>query len=51
MQNYMMNSKQLTCMDPQHFEQIPLDQIDIAATVKANRANGLDFVVPGAVRD
>ena len=49
--NYMMSTKELTDLDPQHFERIPLDQIDIAATAKANRANGVDFVVPGAVRD
>ena len=46
--NYMMNSKTLTNMDPQHYEQIPLDQIDIAATQQANRARGLDFQVPVA---
>lgn len=47
MQNYMMNSKALTDLDPQHYEQIPLDQIDVAATEQANRARGVDFQVPG----
>jgi hypothetical protein len=48
MQNYIMNTKALTDLDPQHYEQIPLDQIDIAATEQANRARGVDFQVPGA---
>lgn len=51
MQNYMMNSKSLTDLDHQHYEQIPLDQIDIAATEHANRAIGLDFQVPGPSRE
>ncbi len=48
MQNYIMNAKALTDLDPQHYERIPLDQIDIAATELANRARGVDFQVPGA---
>lgn len=44
--NYMMNAKALIDLDQQHYEQIPLDQIDIAATKQANRARGLDFQVP-----
>ena len=51
MRNYVMNSKELTDMDPQHFQRIPLDQIDIAATVQINQAHGVDFEVPNAVRD
>ena len=47
-QNYLMNSKTLTDLDRQHYEQIPLDQIDIAATEKTNRAHGLEFQVPTA---
>lgn len=50
MQNYMMNSRALTDLDQQHYEQIPLDQIDIAATEQANRTRGLDFQVPAASR-
>lgn len=49
--NYMLTSKALTDLDAGHYEQIPLDQIDIAATERANRANGLQFHVPGASRD
>jgi hypothetical protein len=50
MQNYMVNSQALTDLDQQHYEQIPLDQIDIAATEQANRTRGLDFEVPPASR-
>jgi hypothetical protein len=50
MQNYMVNAKALTDLDQQHYEQIPLDQIDIAATEQTNRARGLDFQVPPASR-
>lgn len=51
MQNFMLTSKALTDLDADHYEQIPLDQIDMAATVSANRASGLDFRVPGASQD
>lgn len=51
MRNYMMNSRTLTDMDPQHYQRIPLDQIDIAATTEVNRAKGLDFSVPGATSE
>ena len=51
MQNYMVTSKALTDLDPNHYQQIPLDQIDIAATMRANRANGLEFQIPGASQD
>jgi len=50
-QNYMMTAKVLTDLDSQHYEQIPLDQIDLAATQQVNRAAGLDFQVPSALRD
>lgn len=46
MQNYMMSSSALTDLDRQHYQQIPLDQIDIAATEQANRAHGVLFQVP-----
>lgn len=49
--NYMMDAKVLTDMDPQHFERIPLDEIDLAATEQLNHSHGVDFTVPGAVRD
>jgi hypothetical protein len=46
MQNYMLNSKTLTNLDRQHYEQIPLNQIDVAATQQANRVRGLEFRIP-----
>lgn len=49
--NYMMTSKMLTDLDPQHYEQIPLEQIDVAATQQANRAAGVNFQIPSASRD
>ncbi|MGB8030630.1 MAG: hypothetical protein WCF30_13335 [Terracidiphilus sp.] len=49
--NYLMTAKVLTDLDSQHYEQIPLDQIDLAATVRINTAAGVDFQVPGASRD
>jgi hypothetical protein len=48
MQNYMLTAKTLTDLDADHYEQIPLDQIDVAATAHANRSSGLEFQVPGA---
>lgn len=48
MQNYMMTTKVLTDLDSQHYEQIPLDEIDVAATQRANSAAGVGFQVPGA---
>lgn len=49
--NYMMTSKVLTDLDPQHYEQIPLAEIDVAATQRANRAAGMNFQIPSAARD
>jgi hypothetical protein len=50
MQNFMVNSRALTDLDQQHYEQIPLDQIDLVATEQANRVRGLDFQVPAGSR-
>ena len=50
MKNYMVNSRALTDLDQEHYEQIPLDQIDVAATEQANRARRLDFKVPAGSR-
>lgn len=47
--NYMMDSKTLTVMDAQHYERIPLDQIDVAATIQTNRLRGINFTVPAGV--
>jgi hypothetical protein len=46
MQNYMVNSTDLTDLDGDHFEKIPLGQIDIAATQRVNRSSGIDFQIP-----
>lgn len=51
MQNYMMNSKTLTDLDRQHYEQIPLDQIDMAETEQTNRSRGVDFQAPAGSRE
>ena len=50
LRNYMMNTKELTDLDPQHFERIPLDEIDLAATARINRTRGVDFEVPSGTR-
>jgi len=49
--NYMLTATVLTDLDRQHYEQIPLDQIDVAATEQANRVHGIDFRVPPPSRD
>jgi hypothetical protein len=46
--NYLMTAKVLTDLDSEHYEQIPLDQIDLAATRRFNTFAGVDFQVPGA---
>ena len=51
MENYMMTAKVLTDLDSQHYEQIPLDQIDFAATRQVNGAADVGFQIPGASRD
>lgn len=45
--NYMLTANTLTVLD-QHYQQIPLDQIDVDATAAANRSAGIRFQVPGA---
>ena len=50
-QNYMMSSRTLTDLDRQHYEQIPLDQIDVAATEQANHMRGVDFQIPSTSRE
>jgi len=51
MQNYMMTAKVLTDLDSRHYEQIPLDQIDVAATQRVNAVAGVEFQIPNASRD
>ncbi len=50
-ENYMMTAKVLTDLDSEHYEQIPLDQIDLAATKRFNTFAGVDFQVPAPSRD
>ena len=50
-QNYLMTSRVLTDLDPEHYEQIPLDEINLAATQNFNKVAGVDFQVPIASRD
>jgi hypothetical protein len=50
-QNYLMTAKVLTDLDSEHYEQIPLDEINLAATQNFNKVAGVDFQVPVASRD
>lgn len=45
--NYMLTADTLTVLDGQ-YQQIPIDQIDMAATEQANRAAGISFRAPGS---
>ncbi|HEY1903158.1 MAG TPA: hypothetical protein VGG56_12030 [Terracidiphilus sp.] len=45
--NYLMTANTLFVGDQRHRE-IPVDQLDLAATAKANREAGVDFHLPGA---
>lgn len=45
--NYMLTANTLTVLDAQ-YQQIPVSQIDLPATVTANRAQGINFQVPNA---
>lgn len=45
--NYMLTSTTLTVLDSK-YQQIPVDEINLAATEAANRAQGINFTVPGA---
>lgn len=45
--NYMMTASVLTDLDSEHYEKIPLDQIDLAATRQLNTAAGVNFDLPG----
>lgn len=51
MQNYLVTAKVLTDLDARRYQQIPLDEIDVAATQRANSAAGVAFAVPGASHD
>jgi hypothetical protein len=50
-QNYMMTAKVLTDLDSRHYQQIPLDEIDLAATRRVNTTAGVEFQIPSASHD
>jgi hypothetical protein len=45
--NYLLTATTLTVLD-QKYREIPLGQINLAATEETNRAAGIDFHVPSA---
>lgn len=47
--NYLLTSNQLTVMD-ERYREIPLEQINMAATEAVNRSAGIDFHVPHGLR-
>jgi len=47
--NYLLTSKTLSILD-RNRRDIPVDQIDVAATARANQAAGVDFAIPGGGR-
>jgi hypothetical protein len=47
-QNYAIVGQTLWTFDPKHTQKIPLSDLDIPATTKANDANGVDFHLPGS---
>lgn len=47
-QNYAIVGQTLWNFAPQHKQKIPLSDLDLAATIKANDDRGVEFHVPGA---
>jgi len=47
-QNYAVVGQTLWIFEPRRTEKIPLSQLDIPATAKANDERGVDFRVPAA---
>ena len=47
-QNYAIVGQTLWNFAPQHTEKIPLSDLDLPATTKANDERGVDFRLPGA---
>jgi len=47
-QNYAIVGQTMWVFAPQHTEKIPLSELDLPATTKANDDRGVDFRVPGA---
>jgi hypothetical protein len=46
-QNYLITAKVLTDLDSAHYEQIPLEEINLAATQNFNKVAGVEFQIPG----
>jgi hypothetical protein len=46
-QNYAIVGQTLWNFAPQHTQRIPLSDLDLVATAKANDERGVDFRVPG----
>ncbi len=46
-QNYAIVGQILWNFNPQHTQKIPLSDLDLPATTKANDERGVDFHVPG----
>ena len=49
-ENYAIVGDALYDLTPGHARKIPLSQLDLAATVKANDDRGVDFTLPAAVK-
>jgi hypothetical protein len=47
-QNYAIIGQTLWNFAPQHTEKIPLSDLDLLATIKANDERGVDFRLPGS---
>jgi len=47
-QNYAIVGRTLWTFAPQHTQKIPLSDLDLPATTKANDERGVDFRVPGS---
>ena len=49
-QNYAIVGDMLYDFTPGHARKVPLSQLDLPATVKANDDRGVDFVIPASVK-
>jgi hypothetical protein len=47
-ENYAIVGQTVWVFAPQHTQKIPLTELDLPATTKANDDRGVDFRVPGA---
>ena len=49
-QNYAIVGETLYDFTPGHARKVPLSQLDVAATMKANEDHGVDFTLPASAR-